>query len=350
SDEVELAEAAGVEDPIGYETVTLTNRTPVAQALAQALHQIGERLNPGPRVSYDDGALITPNAYVSTLQLGATLPQILLAGLPNARLEPAASLFREMQGHKTEAEIELIHAACRIGEAGFAAARLTMAPGRTEYEVAGAVVDALTASAGDWWHRRQGSQDGSLPAGHAGGAWVMSGPNSALAYRAFAATGTRRLKRGDFVLVHMNPQVGGFWSDLTRTFVLGEPDPQHRTILEAVLQARADSRPAVHSGATGRDVDAAARAVLVERGFGEAFKHGLGHGIGFNGISAEDLPSLHPLSEDHLAAEMCFNIEPAVYIDGLGGCRHCDAIALTSRGTQELSPFFATLDELVVSI
>jgi Xaa-Pro aminopeptidase len=181
-----------------------------------------------------------------------------------------------------------------------------------------------------------------------GGAWVMSGPSSAQASAAYAYTGTRQLEEGDFVLVHMNPRVDGIWSDLTRTFMLGEPDERRRRLTDAVLEARAEVRAHLRQGAGGRDVDAAARAVLGEHGYGEAFRHGLGHGIGFDGISARDAPSLAPLSEDTLETGMCFNVEPAVYIDGFAGYRHCDALALTDAGVDELSPFLVERDALTL--
>jgi len=177
----------------------------------------------------------------------------------------------------------------------------------------------------------------------------MSGPNSALAYRAFAATGARRLQPGDLVLVHMNPQVGGLWSDLTRTFMLGEAGPERRSMLDAVLDARTAALATIQVGLAAREVDAAARASLARRGFGDAFKHQTGHGVGLNGISGADAPVLHPLSQDVLASATCFNVEPAVYLDGIGGCRHCDVVRVGDSGLEELSPYLASADELTVA-
>lgn len=345
SEEIELARAAGVEDPIAYETLTLTTNTPLHEALLTAVAQAGRRLGLGliRRLGYEEQPTMTPNAYVSTLHIGPALTLLLQAAFPRAELCPASSLLRELQGYKTEREIALLRTACALGETGFAAAQAAMSPGRTESEVASAVLAALHSTDG-WWPRELGA----MPAERGGGAWVMSGPDSALAYRAFAATGTRRLQRGDLVLVHMNPQVSGIWADLTRTFVLGEPDARTRSIQAAVFAARTAARPAARAGTLGREVDAAARRVLDQRGYGTAFKHGLGHGIGFDGISGVDLPMLHPVSTDTLAVGMCFNIEPAIYVDEFGGCRHCDALALTGAGLEELSPFLSRPEELVV--
>jgi Xaa-Pro aminopeptidase len=318
----------------------LEYQVPLAEALTAALRELSADLPPGSVVGFEDGPLMTPNAYVSTLQLGASVPEIVAGGLQSATLRPASSVLREIDSRKTEAEIELLRQACRLGEVALTAARAVMTPGRYEYEVAAAAIGALA-----------GAADSGLVTGDRGGeAWVMSGPNSAVAYRAFAATGDRRLERGDLVLVHMNPQVRGIWSDLTRTFILGEPNDRQRAFVDAVLEARAEARRLLRPGAVARQVDAAARAVLARQGYGPAFKHQLGHGIGFNGISGLDSPSLHPLSSDVLAAGMCFNIEPSIYIDGYGGVRHCDALALSEDGPEELSPYLASLSELVLPV
>lgn len=346
ADEVELARAAGVERVHGYESVTLQQWVPVEQAIASALKSCGELLPRGARVGFEDGALMTPNAYVSTLQAGDAVQRILSDGLPGGSLVPASALLRELRSRKTDAEIALVRQASRLGKLAFDAALATMQPGRTEQEVAAAAIAAL-AGAG------RSTQRGDAPAlpataDRGGWVWVMSGPNSALAYRAFAMTGTRRLERGDLVLVHMNPQVEGFWGDITRTFVLGEPDAQRRTMLEAVLLAGAQARGTIAPGVAARDVDAAARGSLTEQGYGAAFKHQTGHGVGFNGISGTDAPSLHPLSTDVLEPGMCFNAEPAVYLDGIGGCRQCDVLALTAGGVEELTDYLTTLPQRIV--
>lgn len=345
SDEVELAREAGVTEVLGFQPVTLEQWRPLAEALATGLGRLASALPRGARVGFEDEPLMTPNAYVSTLQLGGALGAVLRAGLPDARLQPASALLRELRSRLTDSELSDVRAACALGERAFDAARSAMAPGRAEYEVAAAANPALL------WGEESGVGSGGSVASifdQGGDVWVMSGPNSALAYRAFAMTGTRRLEPGDLVLVHMNPQVRGLWSDLTRTFVLGEPDAGRRSMLEAVLRARAAAREPIRPGADARRVDAAARDSLGRSGFGAAFKHQTGHGVGFNGISGLDAPSLHPLSDDVLAPGMCFNVEPSVYLDGLGGCRHCDVIALGEDGPEELSPYLSSYAELVV--
>jgi Xaa-Pro aminopeptidase len=338
-DELELAQAAGVQDLVGYEASSLQRHIELDEAITTALRRLAQDLPAGARVGFEDQPQMTPGVYVDTLQLGESFRRVLNGGLAGMELVPCVDLLRRLQSRKTDAEIALLRSACRLGEVAFAAARTAAQPGRHEYEVAAAAAGALAGSA---------EVPGVASGDRGGGAWVMSGPNSARAAAAFAHTGTRRLEQGDFVLVHMNPRVDGIWSDLTRTFILGEPDDRQRRILAAVFAARVEARRHLRAGVPARDVDAAARSVLAQHGLGERFTHGLGHGIGFNGISGVDAPTLAPISDDTLEAGMCFNIEPAVYIDGDGGVRHCDAVALTDGGAQELSPYLTTLEALIL--
>ena len=145
--------------------------------------------------------------------------------------------------------------------------------------------------------------------------------------------------RGDLVLVHCNSYAGGFWTDITRTYCLGGPDGGAERMYEAVFAARAAALDGDPPGREGRDVDAAARRVFVERGLDDAFTHSTGHGVGFGAISAHALPRLHPKSDDILRPGMVFNVEPALYFEGFGGVRHCDMVALTATGCEVLTPF-----------
>ena len=104
----------------------------------------------------------------------------------------------------------------------------------------------------------------------------------------------------------------------------------------------------IRSGVEARSVDAAARGVLSERGFGKDFVHGLGHAVGFHAIDHNAPPRLHPASPDVLEIGMVFNIEPAVYIEGFGGMRHCDMVAVTKSGAEVLTPFQSDIEQMVV--
>jgi Xaa-Pro dipeptidase len=167
----------------------------------------------------------------------------------------------------------------------------------------------------------------------------MSGPNSAQAYAAFQQTRSRTIAEGDFVLLHCNSYYGGFWTDITRTFLIGRPDAQKAAITGVVLEASREAISAVRPGIRTSAVDEAAREVLNARGYGKAFKHATGHGVGFAAIDHNALPRIHPLSGDILEPGMVFNIEPAVYIPGMGGMRHCNMVAVTDAGAELITGF-----------
>jgi Xaa-Pro aminopeptidase/Xaa-Pro dipeptidase len=167
----------------------------------------------------------------------------------------------------------------------------------------------------------------------------MSGPHSAQASGAYARTRARTLDSGDLVLVHCNSYADGYWTDITRTYHLGENDERKEKIYSAVFDARHAALMAIRPGVKASEVDAAARNLMRQRGFGDAFKHGTGHGVGFAAISANSMPRIHPACHDALETGMVFNMEPAIYIEGFGGVRHCDMVTVTAGGAEVLTDF-----------
>ncbi len=107
---------------------------------------------------------------------------------------------------------------------------------------------------------------------------------------------------------------------------------------------------AVRPGAKASDVDRRAREAMRSRGFGEAFSHPAGHGVGFAAIDHDALPRIHPKSEETLEPGMVFNIEPAAYFEGEGGIRHCNMVAVTETGAELLTPFLSVIEDLIVPV
>jgi len=131
-------------------------------------------------------------------------------------------------------------------------------------------------------------------------AWCMSGENSAKAYAAYARTRARQIQVGDLVMIHCNSCVQGLWTDITRTFHIGEPEDRVVRMYSAIFQASEAAMAEIKPGAKASAVDQAARDVLCQKGFGTEFKHQAGHGVGFSAISADARPRLHPKSPDVL--------------------------------------------------
>jgi Xaa-Pro aminopeptidase len=165
----------------------------------------------------------------------------------------------------------------------------------------------------------------------------MAGARAALAYRAFNLTSNATIQQGDPVTVQMEIGVNGYWAELTRTFFAGTISQMWSKAHHACVTAQDAALKHIRDGASARDVDGAARQVMEQAGFGAAFKHGLGHGFGFQAINHAAAPVLHPASHAMLRSGMVHNMEPAVYLDGLGGLRLNDNVVVRQHGSEVLS-------------
>jgi len=168
----------------------------------------------------------------------------------------------------------------------------------------------------------------------------MSGPPAANAYRSYCISTTRRLRRGDLVLVELDTYADGYWSDLTRMFVIGEPTSEQQRIFDSVLEAQQEAIKSIKSGVKASDIDGIARNIAGKHGYRKYFPHRLGHGIG---LQLHELPVLHPASGDILSPGMVHSVEPGIYIPGFGGIRVEDDILDLERGYEYLSEFDRTL-------
>jgi Xaa-Pro aminopeptidase len=162
---------------------------------------------------------------------------------------------------------------------------------------------------------------------------IAAGPTAASPH---AEPGERVVQEGDLVLVDAGAKLDGYCSDCTRTFAVGEVSDSLREVYELVRQAQETGVDAVRGGASGRDVDAAARAGITDAGYGENFGHGLGHGVG---LLVHEAPALRPESEDVLAAGNVVTVEPGIYLSGVTGIRIEDLVVVTEDGREVLTSF-----------
>ncbi len=160
---------------------------------------------------------------------------------------------------------------------------------------------------------------------------VTSGPRTGHAH---ASTGTRQLTHGDPVLLDLGVVYQGYYSDVTRTVVLGEPSPQFEEICEVETRAAEAAREAVGPGVPRQDVDRAARRVIQEAGYGDAFRHRVGHGIGLEG---HERPYVAGDDETPFAAGEVFTVEPTIHRPGVAGVRTEDMVAVTEEGVEVLT-------------
>jgi Xaa-Pro aminopeptidase len=162
---------------------------------------------------------------------------------------------------------------------------------------------------------------------------IAAGPTAASPH---AVPGDRVVEEGELVLVDAGAKLDGYCSDCTRTFAVGEVSESLREVYDVVLRAQQAGVDAVRAGADGRDVDAAARAVIADAGYGENFGHGLGHGIG---LLVHEAPVLRPESQDVLAAGNAVTVEPGIYLSGVCGVRIEDLVVVTDDDCDVLTTF-----------
>jgi Xaa-Pro dipeptidase len=327
-DEVELAEATSAAHLIPYKGGTLTELRPLSRALAGPARSLASclQINSG-EIGVRVGDSEQATSYQSANHFRSSATSFLQRTYPHATLVAADKILDRLKTVRTSIELEQLRCASRLAAAGFHAAEQFIEVGRTEIEIAAESEAAFNRVASNGFERGRGYF------------FCMSGPNSAKAAGAYARTRNRRIEKGDFVMIHANTVGDGTWTDITRTYIAGEPSPRQRHMQDAVMAARDAALNAVAPGVSASTVDAAARDVLTQHGFGAQFVHAVGHGVGFAAADANAMPRLHPRSPDVLEAGMTFNIEPALYFKGEGGLRHCDVVACTQSGAEVLTSF-----------
>lgn len=238
---------------------------------------------------------------------------------------PTIGVVESLRERKDADEIARIReaVACAESALGFALGRIGV--GMTELEIAGALESAL---------RQAGSDGFPFPS------IVASGPNAA---RPHARPTTRALQTGDFLLLDFGARVGGYCSDITRTFVAGQPSAKQREVHDVVRLANERASVAVRPGISGRDADGVARGYIQDRGFGDWFGHSLGHGIG---LEVHEAPRLARTADAALVEGAVVTVEPGIYLPGWGGVRIEDDVHLGADGVRVLTRFPRELIEI----
>lgn len=331
TDEADLAPA---DDPaitvktFAEETMTRISTTlpSVREPLAALLREAG--LGQGSAVvGYEGGRAPVAGYYTQIGVPGPNTLDLLRDLLPGAVFRDATDALEGLASVKTDAELRWIRTAEEVALYGFEAARQTIRAGVTEAEVAGAAHATL-------YRAGYASPGARHVTAHV---HVMSGPRAAAAYKAFNLTSNRAIEGGDPVSVQMEVCINGYWAELTRPFYVGEASDAWARAHQACMRAQDAALQVIRDGVAARAADAAARAVMRDAGYGAAFKHGLGHGFGFQAINHAAAPILHPASDAVLRAGMVHNMEPAVYLDGKGGIRLNDNVLVRAEGSELLS-------------
>ena len=239
------------------------------------------------------------------------------AGISDERVD-ATPVLAQLRMRKSPQELEYMERAVAIAEAAFREMQTAIAAGMRERELAAALVQALHSA---------GSEP-ALPFIPI----VATGPNGADPHH---FPGDRRLARGDLLIIDWGASYHGYFSDITRTFVVAaEPTQEqlaaHLAVRDAARAARATAAPGIPAG----EVDAAARDSLSRAGFGEFFVHRTGHGLG---LEVHEEPYISQGATVELEPGMVFTVEPGVYIPSLGGVRIEDDLLVTADGSHSLT-------------
>jgi Xaa-Pro aminopeptidase len=244
--------------------------------------------------------------------------------LPTAvSLVPRPGLVETLRSVKDADEIATIRHAIAAADAGFEHIRRVARIGMTEKELAWEIEVFL--------RRERGAAKLGFDT------IVGSGPNSALIHGRASDRVIGSSGGPEFLLCDYGCEIGGYHSDITRTFVIGgEPTTEQRRMYDAVLEAQLAALAAIRPGIPGKIVDAAARDVLTAAGYGEAFAHSTGHGLG---SVTHDYPSgiFRANSETVLVPGMVCTVEPGAYLEGFGGVRIEDDVLITEDGCEILT-------------
>lgn len=327
-DEADLALATSDANITTYRPHDLDRLTKSSEALLEPLQQLAAHLHMAAgQIGTDSAESVQAASYQSSSHFRGSLAPLLQAAFPGASVVSADTLLAGLMSRKTAIELDQMRRAAQLTRAAFREAEQAIRAGRREDEVAADIQSAFSRTACNGFERGSGYF------------FCMSGPNAAKAAAAYARTRQRVIEDGEWVMIHANTVGDGFWTDITRTFVAGNPSEQQKKMREAIDEARAAALNAIAPQVHAHAVDQVARDVLKKHGFGAEFKHATGHGVGFAATNPDALPRIHPRSPDVLEAGMTFNIEPAIYIDGIGGIRHCDVVACTDAGAEVLTDF-----------
>ncbi len=233
-------------------------------------------------------------------------------------LVPRRGLVESLRAVKEPDELEAIRRASRITDRVYQRLVEEQFSGRTEKQLVWRMTELF---------HEEGADEPAFAID------IAAGPTAASPH---AVPGDRVVQEGDLVLVDAGAKLAHYNSDCTRTFAVGAISDSLRELYEVTKEAQQAGLDAVRAGTTGRDADAAARAVIADAGYGENFGHGLGHGLG---LQVHEAPALRPESTDTLEAGNVVTVEPGIYLSGVGGVRIEDPVVVTDDGCEVLTAF-----------
>lgn len=253
---------------------------------------------------------------VLTLSLYRQLQQLFGAGDVSVEFVELGQKISGLRQVKTEREQEILRQAEAVGDRAFAKTLPHLKIGMTEKQVAAWL---------EFYMKEEGAEGFSFET------IAASGLHSAMPH---ATPTDKPLERGDFLTMDFGCLYQGYCSDMTRTVVMGQADLKQRELYNTVLRAQETALQGIHPGMTGKEVDALARDVIEEAGYGKYFGHSLGHSVG---LEIHERPNFSTREETVIRPGMVITVEPGIYIGGIGGVRIEDVVIITEDGCENIT-------------
>ena len=234
----------------------------------------------------------------------------------HCQLVPATELLISLRQSKDEEEIQRMIAAQRIAEAALDQIVKEIKPGVTEKEIAARLQYLML---------HYGAENMSFDP------IVVSGPNGSLPH---GVPSEKTIQAGEFVTMDFGCIKNGYCSDMTRTVAVGSVTDEMKTVYETVLKAQLAGIAKARAGVTGRDIDAAARKVIEDAGYGKYFGHSFGHSLG---VEIHEAPNAAPMNDQPMPCGAVISAEPGIYLPGKLGVRIEDVIILGEDGCEDIT-------------
>lgn len=232
------------------------------------------------------------------------------------QLVPAQNLFTGLRASKDEEELSAMRRAQEITDQAFREILNYIRPGMTEEQVAARLVYEMMS---------RGARKVSFDP------IVAAGTNGSMPH---AVPGETVIQQGMFVTMDFGCIWGGYCSDMTRTVAVGQPTEEMEKVYYTVLQAQKAGIAAARAGVTGREIDAAARQVIAQAGYGPYFTHSFGHSLG---LEIHEMPVASPSHGEIMPAGAVVSAEPGIYLPGQFGVRIEDVLVLREDGCEDLT-------------
>ena len=282
----------------GFEVIMVDREHPYTQLLNEAIADFGIT------------ALGFEETYLTVAEFDSYCQRL------NAKLIPFNQKIYSLRAVKEEWELELMRKAQAITDTAFTEVLTKIRVGMTEKELQAELIYCLLKNGGE---------------GLSFDPIVVSGPNTSLPH---GVATDRVIREGDFITLDFGVLYKGYCSDMTRTVAVGYATEEMKTVYHTVLKAQLAGIAASRAGVPGKDVDAAARQVIADAGYGPYFGHGYGHSLG---MEVHESPSPNPSGETLMEENMIASAEPGIYLPGKFGVRIEDVVIFKQGGVENIT-------------